>query len=216
MGKLVTTSELVEILGVSRTTLAKAIESGRLTVRKRDGRGRPQFDIEQAVREWAERSGGRQENQAEGRNPGGRPPKPAPNSEPPPPSSLNIPVLEGPEFAALIEKLAALTPSQQEIQVNVIKKLRDARRVELRVRKEEGLLVDIEKVRADGAELGAVLLGSLSAMPSRLFQQLAVMSDPREIHEILTGEVNHMMAVVRKQCGLDGESGGAADGGTSS
>ncbi len=216
MGKLVTTTELVEVLGASRTTLAKAIESGRLTVKKRDGRGRPQFDLEQAVREWSERRAGRgqQDGQAEEKNRGGRPPKSAQIAaiEPQPVPTYSISTLEGPEFAALIEKLATLTPAQQLVQVDVIKKLRDARRVELQVLKEEGQLIDIEKSRADGAALASVLLGSLSAMPSRLFQQLAVMNnpnDPREVHELLTNEVNHMVAVVRKQCGLDDEGGDA-------
>ncbi len=185
MGKLVTTTELVEVLGVSRTTLAKEVESGRLTVKTRDGRGRPQFDLEQAVREWGERrSAGRNANRAKGGNRGGRPPRSEDGN------------------SSLPAAWAGLTPAQQLVRAEVVKKTLDSKRVALQVKREEGRLVDVEKVQADGAELATILLGALSALPARLYQQLAVMTDPREIHDLLTDEANQMMEAVRERCGL--------------
>ncbi len=55
MGKLVNTTQLAELLNVSRVTLHRAIKEGDLTPEERDARGRPLFNPAVAGREWAGR-----------------------------------------------------------------------------------------------------------------------------------------------------------------
>lgn len=199
MEKLLTSTELKAVLGVSRTTIDKAVRSGRLTVAARDGRGRPKFRPSVAIREWNQTSDVGVPAVESGK--GGRPKK---RQDPPPAtSSLDIPVLDGQDFAILLEKLATMTPAQQRVQVDVIRKLRDARLAELKVRKEEGLLIAVEDVRKDGMGLATVLMGALNAMPDRLSQQFATMDDPMAIREMLRAEINRMAESIRQQCGAD-------------
>ena len=203
---MVTATQLAEVLGTTRQTIARAAEDGRLTVAKRDGRGRPQFDTEVAIKEWAAGSGAfeYQKHQSEGKSKGGRPSKKQDAAAPPPEvlTTFDVPVLEGQDLSVLLNKLSTLTPAQQLVQVDVIKKLRDARRAELHVLKEEGTLIAIEIVRDQGVELGTVLMGALNALPARLSPQLAVMNDAHDIHEKLVTEINQMITSIRKRCGV--------------
>lgn len=54
--KLVGTMELARILGVSHTAVGKAVDSGRINITKKSDSGRPLFDSESCMRDWAANS----------------------------------------------------------------------------------------------------------------------------------------------------------------
>lgn len=213
MGKQVTTTQLAEHLGVSRQTLDKAVKSGRLTVASRDARGRPLFDLVISVKEWADR-GERQQYQSrhgEGKDRGGRPGK----------TELReagqafdrLPSLDTDEdIANFLATLSGMSAAQKLNEVDLLKKVWETRLSELKVKREEKTLIDVESVRRQGVELGAVLMGALNAMPARLSDQLSAMTDAREIYALIEDEIGAMIASVRKFCGAEIEDGAAIAG----
>lgn len=215
MAKLINTTDLGELLGVSRVTLGKAVKDGRLTAAGHDGRGRPLFNPAVAGKEWADWSdrSKQQSRHHEGKERGGRPPK-----EP----ILAVPVTASPEdnpdpeiptdfsdFSELLRTVQDIDhPAQRVLFMEAVKKAWDARNSMLRALREDGTLVPVEKVKADGAELGTILMGFLHALPDRLADRLAAMTKAHAIHALLTDEINIIIGQIQKRCGVMPEKSG--------
>lgn len=76
----------------------------------------------------------------------------------------------------------------------------------LEVEEKYRTVVSVESVRQQGSELGSVLLNALTNLPDRLSDELATLDDSREIHELLTTELNLMIIDIRNKLGaLDSE-----------
>lgn len=193
MGKLVTTTELAEILGVSRVTLAKAAKDGRVSVAERDARGRPLFDSKIAVKEWGEWSelSARKSRHHEGKPTGGKQ------------ASVNTAEIEdslaqdGVNVNALFGNIEQLTDAQKLTRADFVKRVWEGRLKEKLFREKEGTLISMDSVREQGAELGVILINGLRALPARLSAQLAASSDVHEISELLMAEINQLVERVR-------------------
>lgn len=202
MGKLVTTTELAGILDVSRTTLAKAIAAGRLTVAERDARGRPLFDSSVAVKEWAEWAGAsaRKSRHKEGKSRGGRPTD-VDTAEVE--ASLTS---EGIDFAALFGDGEGLTPAQKQQRADLLNTILSAKQKDIKIRQEEGRLISRETASDQLAELGMILVNQYAALVARLSPQLATMTDVYEIDEFLGREFNVTIKLIRRDCGVPEDS----------
>lgn len=76
----------------------------------------------------------------------------------------------------------------------------------LEVEEKYKTVVSVESVRQQGSELGSVLLNALTNLPDRLSDELATLDDSREIHKLLTTELNLMIIDIRQKLGtLDSE-----------
>ncbi|MCD8349584.1 MAG: helix-turn-helix domain-containing protein [Planctomycetaceae bacterium] len=208
MGKLVTTTELASLLGVSRQTLGKAVKDGRLSVADRDAGKRPLFNPAIAGKEWADwtERASLQNRQHEGKSRGGRPAKvtavtatpittvPMDAVDPELPTDFS-------DFADLMRTVQGIENNAQRIMfMEAAKKVWDTRNSMLRALRDDGTLVPVQQVKADGADLGTVLIGALMAFPDRIADRLAAMSDARAIHVLLMDEVNIIIREIRKKC----------------
>lgn len=76
----------------------------------------------------------------------------------------------------------------------------------LEVEEKYRTVVSVESVRQQGSELGSVLVNALTNLPDRLSDELATLDDSREIHKLLTTELNLMIIDIRQKLGnLDSE-----------
>lgn len=76
----------------------------------------------------------------------------------------------------------------------------------LEVEEKYRTVVSVESVRQQGSELGSILLNALTNLPDRLSDELATIDDSREIHKLLTTELNLMIIDIRQKLGtLDSE-----------
>lgn len=66
-------------------------------------------------------------------------------------------------------------------------------RAELELQATRGALVPKESVHKEGSELGVIVKSALMNIPSRLASELATISDPFEIHKMLSQEINEAM-----------------------
>ncbi|MDR1744258.1 MAG: hypothetical protein LBS30_00720 [Planctomycetota bacterium] len=207
MAKLVTTTELAGLLNTSRQTLGKAVEDGRLTVAERDARGRPLFNPAVAGKEWADwtERAALQSRHREGKSQGGRPAKVMAVATPVAAVPLDSVDPELPtdftDFADLMRAVQGIDNNAQRILfMEAAKKLWDTRNSMLRALREDGTLVPFQQVKNDGAELGTILMSSLTAIPDRLADRLAAMTNARAIHELLMDEINLVIKEIRKRC----------------
>ncbi|MCD8139311.1 MAG: DUF1441 family protein [Planctomycetaceae bacterium] len=210
MAKLVTTTQLSELLSVSRTTLSKGIKEGWLTVAARDSRGRPLFNPAVAGKEYSARGdhGAIKSRHREGKSHGGRPTKNPQAASPTAVTAISLETMDpgsGTDFSDFSELLRSVQdidhPAQRILFMEAVKKAWDARNSMLRAMREDGTLVPIQKVKTDGAELGTVLISSLQALPDRLADRLAAMNNARAIHELIMDEINLVIREIRKRCG---------------
>ncbi len=201
---LVTTTQLAEIVGVSRQTLGNLVAAGRITVAQRDARGRPLFNSEVAQRECRDllELNKHKSRHGEEKNRGGRPSASTAKSEEMIRAVTTKLSESGLDFKNLIGDLDELSEAQKIMRVDFVKKLWDARQSELKAREKEGSLIAKETVQIQGARVGAILQGAFNALPDRLSPRLAAMTDPRDIHAELVKEINRMLKIVRKYCGV--------------
>lgn len=73
---------------------------------------------------------------------------------------------------------------------------------EVEVKKMLGELVSTEQVEQQGSELGSILINALTNLPDRLSSELSTMDDEREIHSLLTKEINSMIIDIRHSLGV--------------
>lgn len=76
-----------------------------------------------------------------------------------------------------------------------------AQLAEIEVAEKLKTVVSVESVKQQGSVLGSVLINALTNLPDRLSDELATLEDSREIHKLLTSEINMMIIDIRKQLG---------------
>jgi hypothetical protein len=157
------------LVGVSHVAVLKGIRSGRLARsvrRSSDGRVLV-VDVELAKREWTSNAG--------------RPPRPA--SAPPTVHARRTPPRA--PAPANGEPPRQLSLAESAIKVNEER----AQQLALRNRKEEGLLVDGDKVQRDEFECARVVREAVLAIPDRLASELAAERDAARVHQRLEQEL---------------------------
>ncbi len=192
MSDLVNAAKLAKHLGASRAAISKAVASGRLVPVHVHENGRMLFDLATAEAAW----GDRPNPKATRRDSAGIVSTPS-EGDAQPTTRAHAP--------------RELTGNQKLTKAKIAREVYTAAMKRMEIEEKQGKLVRIEDVEKEAAELYRILLSVLEALPSRLHQQLSVMTDSREIYDLLANEVNHMIAAIRKLCGVD--DGNAEDAG---
>ena len=182
--KLVSASELSRQSGVTKQTISRKIKSRILQPVEYTASGRPLFDLDSSLKILDEQQSfdDDKSNQQLLLNKGGRPKSVVSDDEQ---SNTNQHNDDVTRFNRARADKAVY--QAQLVQIEVEEKLRT--------------VVSTESVRQQGAELGSVLINALTNLPDRLSDELATIDDSREIHKLLTSEINMMIIDIRKQLG---------------
>ncbi len=189
MNEVVNASKLAKIFGTSRAAISKAVASGRLVPIHVQENGRMLFDLATAEAAWGDRPNAKQTRSDR---------------------EKGAAISDG-IHAQQARAPRELTGNQKLTKAKIAREVYTAAMKRIEIEEKQGTLISVEKVREDGANLGRILLGALTAMPSRLHQQLAVMTDPRAIYDLLDEEIAYMIVSIRKACGLDDDGDDEAD-----
>lgn len=181
---LVSASELSRQSGVTKQTISRKIKSRILQPVEYTASGRPLFDLDSSLKILDEQQSfdDDKSNQQLLLNKGGRPKSVVSDDEQ---SNTNQPNDDVIRFNRARADKAVYQAQLAKIEVD--EKLKT--------------VVSTESVRQQGAELGSVLLNALTNLPDRLSDELATIDDSREIHKLLTSEINMMIIDIRKQLG---------------
>ena len=156
--RLIRKTHLARELGVSHAAISKACRDGRLTPALRQHNGHEVLAYGPARRLWAQCR-----------------PEPLPQA---------LPELVEPDLPELAAAIAEGLPPIAESRARRMHYLAERDRIELQQLK--GELVSAAEVREAAFKQGREVRDALMALPSRLASPLAVMTDPREVHQLLS------------------------------
>ncbi|MBK5073239.1 hypothetical protein I2492_09445 [Budviciaceae bacterium CWB-B4] len=193
--KLVSSSELARQTGLSKQAISKAIQRGELIPDETTKSGRALFELEKAKKIIGARS---LVNEAQSRHEGlptalkgGRPRlSPVDKNQTEKTSTDEV------------EDSEQLDDQRRFVKAKAMRAEILAEQAQMELDKSKGLLVSVEEVKKQGADLGAIIMTDLIALPDRLSSELSTMNDPHEIHQMLTDEINKMVKVVRTKLKL--------------
>lgn len=187
---LVLASELSRRSGITKQTISRKIKNKILLPVKYTDSGRPLFELDSSLKILKEQQpfDDDKSNQQLLLNKGGRPKKT--------PDDLQNFQNENENDAVVRFNKARAAKAEYQAELARLE-------VEERYKK----VVSAELVRHQGSELGSVLISALTNLPDRLSDELATLADSRDIHKLLTTEINLMILDIRKKLGaLDSES----------
>lgn len=182
---LVSASELSRQSGVTKQTISRKIKNKILLPCEYTSGGRPLFDLDSSLKILAEQKtfDDDKSNQQLLLNRGGRP------------KSIVVSDVTESSDDGHIDYVTMFNKARAE------KAVSQARLAQIEVDEKLKTVVTTESVKQQGAELGSVLLNALTNLPDRLSDELSTLDDPREIHKLLTSEINMMIIDIRKQLG---------------
>lgn len=184
---LVSASELSRHSGVTKQTISRKIKNQIILPASFTESGRPLFDLDSSLKILAEQKpfNDDKSNHQLLLNKGGRPTKT--------PDDL----LDSQTGNDAVVRFNNARAEKAEYQAMLAR---------LEVEEKYKTVVSVESVRQQGSELGSVLLNALTNLPDRLSDELATLDDSREIHKLLTTELNLMIIDIRQKLGnLDSE-----------
>lgn len=187
---LVLASELSRRSGITKQTISRKIKNKILLPVKYTDSGRPLFELDSSLKILKEQQpfDDDKSNQQLLLNKGGRPKKT--------PDDLQNFQNENENDAVVRFNKARAAKAEYQAELARLE-------VEERYKK----VVSAELVRHQGSELGSILISALTNLPDRLSDELATLADSRDIHKLLTTEINLMILDIRKKLGaLDSES----------
>lgn len=188
---LVSASELSRHSGITKQTISRKIKNKILLPVKYTDSGRPLFELVSSLKILKEQQpfDDDKSNQQLLLNKGGRPKKT--------PDDLQNFQNENENDAVVRFNKARAAKAEYQAEL-----------ARLEVEERYKTVVSAELVRHQGSELGSVLISALTNLPDRLSDELATLADSRDIHKLLTTEINLMILDIRKKLGaLDSESG---------
>ena len=183
----VSASELSRHSGVTKQTISRKIKNQIILPASFTESGRPLFDLDSSLKILAEQKpfNDDKSNHQLLLNKGGRPTKT--------PDDL----LDSQTGNDAVVRFNNARAEKAEYQAMLAR---------LEVEEKYKTVVSVESVRQQGSELGSVLLNALTNLPDRLSDELATLDDSREIHKLLTTELNLMIIDIRQKLGnLDSE-----------
>lgn len=187
----VSASELSRRAGVTKQTISRKVKNKILLPTSFTESGRPLFDLDSALKILAEQKAfdDDKSNHQLVLNRGGRP-KIVSDSD-------ADDLQNNPNNNDAVVRFNNARAEKAEYQAMLAR---------LEVEEKYKTVVSVESVRQQGSELGSVLLNALTNLPDRLSDELATLDDSREIHKLLTTELNLMIIDIRQKLGtLDSE-----------
>lgn len=191
--ELITLREYARRKGVSLTAIQKGIESGRVRAEVDPDTGRRTgIDWHTQAEAWEANSKHPQKkahNQA-----GGRPRKDGAPPAPPAPRAPALPPDAGPAVDA-----PATPPGQMTLAE--IQRARELVKLQIdneKLKEAKHLSVPRSEVEKQGRTLAAVIISGLYSIPDRISDELAGMSDPHDIQNLLLQEIDRAVNELRK------------------
>lgn len=186
--ELITLREYARRKGVSLTAIQKGLDGGRIVAVEDPKTGRRTgIDWSTQADAWEANSKHPQKkahNQAGGRpRADGTPAAPPAKREPVPPPAGDPPTPPGEMTLAQIQRARELVKLQIDNE-----KLKEVR----------GLSVSAAEVEKQGTNLAAIVISGLYAIPDRISDELAGMSDPNAIQNLLLEEIDRAISELRK------------------
>ena len=185
----VSASELSRRAGVTKQTISRKVKNKILLPTSFTESGRPLFDLDSALKILAYQKtfDDDKSNHQLVLNRGGRPKAISDSDD----------LQNNPNNTDAVVRFNNARAEKAEYQAMLAK---------LEVEEKYRTVVSVESVRQQGSELGSVLLNALTNLPDRLSDELATLDDSREIHKLLTTELNLMIIDIRQKLGnLDSE-----------
>lgn len=205
MSELIGIREAARRLGVSDTAVHKAIKVGRVTVHSRtEGSNRPLLDWEAAKAQWEANSDSSKRSHV-GPSAAGSPTRakyagkpevalPVSSSGAGPGTSTEPRQPPAPaEDSGDVAKAAGGGPSYA--QSRAVREAYSARLQKLEYDERIGKLVDVDQVKMEAFKTHRRVRDAILNIPDRCSPQLAVLTDPAEVHIYLLGEI---VAVLRQ------------------
>jgi hypothetical protein len=186
MSDVITVREFARRIGVSLTAIQKGVKTGRIEAITDAATGKiTGIDFESQAQAWTANSKAPQKrpNTISGGRPrnDGQPPakpkaeKPQPNDEPP-------------------KQQSGMSMAEVQRARELVKLQLD----NLKLREAQGELVRVDVVKSDMARLAAAVKAGLMNIADRVSAQIAGMSEPHEIHALLTDEINSAISELNR------------------
>ena len=177
---LITCAELALLKGVSKASVSKALQSGRIAGAVVMEGGKRMLDREMALQLWDQNT--RRGHHAPVRAPDA--PKRDRASAPPAPPPRDV--------AAELKRLVAHLPDDQIPDLYESRGRKEhyqAELAKLQVAQQRKELVSAEDVKKEAFTMGRAIRDGMMNIPDRLAAQVAAISDPREVHRVMTEEI---------------------------
>lgn len=191
--RLVGGSELARMVGVTPQAIVKASQTGRITQHSINERGHARYDLDVVLPEWeATKTIADAQNRHSHLPPAFRGGRPSSRSTT---SAYDDDEDQSPDGDP--------TDAAKYLKAKAAREALNAKLAQIKVQTQMGELIARDTARLQGAELGAILTGALQAWPDRMADELAAMTDRREIHTLIRKEVNYLVAQIREKCGAE-------------
>lgn len=194
--EIVTLREFARRIGVSLTAVQKGIQTGRIKAETDAATGRStgiDWDIQGPA--WHANS---KHPQKKPHNPGGG--RPRSDGAPPAPPAARAPAPpEAPASAA-----PAASAEKPAMTLAEIQRARELVKLQIdneKLKEVRGESVSAAEVEKAGRALAAAVIGGLYGIPDRISDELAGMSDPHAIHQLLLQEIDRSVSELRRAYG---------------
>jgi hypothetical protein len=173
---LISCAELAILKGVSKSAVSQALKSGRINAAVVMEGGKRMLDRDKAMELWEKNAGRRVEP----------PGKQTSRAAPP---ALAIP---SGDAAAVLRRIVADLPDDQIPDLYESRGRKEhyqAELAKLQVAQQRKELVAAEDVKREAFTMGRSIRDGMMNIPDRLAAQVAAISDPREVHRLMTEEI---------------------------
>jgi DNA-binding transcriptional MocR family regulator len=177
---LITCAELALLKGVSKASVSKALQSGRISGAVVMEGGKRMLDRDKALQLW-------DQNTRRGHH--------APVIAPEAPKRGQLPAPPAPPARDVADELKRLVANLPDDQIPDLYESRgrkehyQAELAKLQVAQQRKELVSAEDVKKEAFTMGRAIRDGMMNIPDRLSAQVAAISDPREVHRVMTEEI---------------------------
>jgi hypothetical protein len=204
--EIITLREFARRIGVSLTAVQNGAKSGRIDVFRDDAGKITGIDWSTQEAAWSENS---KAPQRRPHNPGGG--RPRNDGLPPAAPATRRPQegevtehLEAQPHGGALKRAATEPPPKGEMTLAQIQRARELVKLQIdneALKKAKGESVSRAEVYSEGAKLAGTIISALYNIPERISDDLAGMTDPHKIAELLTREINDAVASIRQKYG---------------
>lgn len=187
---LITCAELALLKGVSKASVSKALQSGRISGAVVMEGGKRMLDRDKALQLWDQNTMRRNHaaaSPAESR----RRDRPA--------AAASAPMIAVGDAAAVLKRLVADLPDDQIPDLYESRGRKEhyqAELAKLQVAQQRKELVEAEAVKREMFAIGRAIRDGMMSIPDRVAAQVAAIGDPREVHRLLSEEIRVALRVL--------------------
>ena len=182
---MITCAELALLKGVSKASVSKALQSGRISGAVVMDGGKRMLDRDMALQLWDQNTRRGHHAAVISADASKRDRSTVPTSDPPP-------VISRGDAAAALKRLVADLPDDEIPDLYESRGRKEhyqAELAKLQVSQQRKELVSAEDVKREAFAMGRSIRDGMMNIPDRLAAQVAAISDPREVHRVMSEEI---------------------------